>query len=68
MQTNDRYSSRLRNSDGSIALARTETQELKLIEKVGSNWKCQGWYSNEPTVFYDWTVPEQTILAQFTKV
>jgi len=68
MQANDHYSSPLRNMDSSPIINSNVTQELILVSLSGTNWICNGWYSNDPSTHFSWTVPVDTINAIFTKV
>lgn len=68
MKANERYSSPIRNTDGSPMTQFNYTQEIRLTNKVNGFWKCQGWYSNSSEIIYDWTIPEDIILKLFEKV
>jgi len=68
MQTNDRMSSPIRNMNGSPMANIEYTQEVKLLEKSGNDWVCEGWYSNFPETKYAWRIPESTLQEQFTKI
>ena len=68
MTANERYSSPIRNSNGSPMTTVDFTQEIRLISRDGDFWICEGWYSNAPDDKAQRRIPISIIQSQFTKV